>query len=298
MKLLELTISKFWGERQVSFRFKEDVNIFSGINGSGKTTILEIINSVLGGNIQDEDCSKKYESAQFVFSEGYWVDIFTIDGQKSAKYAKDGMEISEHLFMKQVAYTCVSSFDYLPYSIEDKKMLKEKYPWVRTELDYGLAMALQNYYMYIVSMNSQLRQAIERNIGKRQDLLKYFQDLSEMQDINDKLFAPSLKWDREADEVQFVLTNYGDKRINPHELSAGEKQMLVLLITTLVQRRDEFIVLWDEPELSMHVDWQKTLISTMQKINPNMQLIITTHSPFILYDGWENRVVNIQNIIK
>ena len=43
---------------------------------------------------------------------------------------------------------------------------------------------------------------------------------------------------------------------------------------------------------------KKILIATMQKINPNMQLIIATHSPFIIYDGWENRVVNIQNVIK
>jgi predicted ATP-dependent endonuclease of OLD family len=58
------------------------------------------------------------------------------------------------------------------------------------------------------------------------------------------------------------------------------------------------VAFWDEPELSLHVDWQKILISTMQKINANMQLIVATHSPFILYDGWENRVVNIKNLIK
>lgn len=298
MKLIAIAIKNLWGNKTFSIKFNEDVNIFSGINGSGKTTILEIIHSVLNGDAQDEDCCDKYEGAQVFFSEGHVVDIISSGGKKCVTYSKDGVEISKESFLQQITYACISSFDYTPFPVEERRKLKEKYSWIRTELDYGIAMALQEYYMYIVSLNNQVRRALEQKPDKTDQLLKYFQDLFEMQDICDNLFAPHLKWDRESDEVSFLLTEYENKKINPHELSAGEKQMLILLISTLVQKKREGIVLWDEPELSMHVDWQRILIATMQKINPNMQLILTTHSPFILYDGWENRVLNIQNIIK
>lgn len=298
MKLKTLTIGNLWGRKTFSINLNGDVNIFSGINGSGKTTILEIIYSVFEGEIQDEETGSKYEWAKFQFTEDYQVDIITIDGKKNATYRKGNLSLSSEEFLPLLDYACVSSFDYAPYTSEEKSKLKEQYPWVQSELDFGLARALQSYYMYVVSITNQVRRAAEQNATKAKHLLQYFHSLSEMQDKCDELFAPALQWDRDSDMVQFKLKEYDDKRITPHDLSAGEKQMLILLINTLCQRKQECIVLWDEPELSMHVDWQKVLIPVMMEINPNMQLILTTHSPFILYDGWEKRVVNIQNLIK
>ncbi len=298
MKLKALTIGKLWGKKTFSIKLNGDVNIFSGINGSGKTTILEIIYSILEGEIQDEEISNKYESAQFQFTDDYQIDIVTIEGSKNVTYRKGDVLLSSDEFQRLFSYACVSSFDYAPYTSDERMKLKEQYPWVQSELDFGLARSLQNYYMYVVSITNQIRRAAEQNATKSKPLLQYFHSLFEMQDKCDELFAPSLEWDRESDIVQFKLKKYDDERITPHELSAGEKQMLILLINTLCQRKQECIVLWDEPELSMHVDWQKVLIKTMMEINPKMQLILTTHSPFVIYDGWENRVVNIQNIIK
>ena len=59
MKLKALTIGNLWGKKTFSIKLNEDVNIFSGINGSGKTTILEIIYSILDGEIQDEETSNR-----------------------------------------------------------------------------------------------------------------------------------------------------------------------------------------------------------------------------------------------
>jgi predicted ATPase len=143
-----------------------------------------------------------------------------------------------------------------------------------------------------------VQQAINKPSINQIQLQQYYQDMTEMQDICNSLFAPSLKWDSDASKVQFLLQQYGNKAISPGELSSGEKQMLMLLISTLLSLKKDCIMFWDEPEISLHVDWQKVLIATMQKINPNMQLIIATHSPFIIYDGWENRVVNLHNIVK
>mgnify|MGYP003472246680 FL=1 len=152
--------------------------------------------------------------------------------------------------------------------------------------------------MYIVELSKLIQQAINLPSIDQTQLQQYFHDMTEVQDICNSLFAPSLRWDSTASKVQFLLLEHDNKVITPGELSSGEKQMLVLLLNTLLLVKSECIVFWDEPELSMHVDWQRILIATMQRINPNMQLIIATHSPFIIYDGWENRVVNVQKLIK
>lgn len=42
----------------------------------------------------------------------------------------------------------------------------------------------------------------------------------------------------------------------------------------------------DEPEVSLHVEWQQRLISLIRELNPNVQIVLTTHSPALVMDGW------------
>lgn len=72
--------------------------------------------------------------------------------------------------------------------------------------------------------------------------------------------------------------------------------MLILLISTLTQNNKRAVVFWDEPEISLHIAWQQKLIRIMRDLNPNMQLILATHSPSILYEGWENRAINLADV--
>ncbi|MET3367512.1 UNVERIFIED_CONTAM: ABC-type cobalamin/Fe3+-siderophores transport system ATPase subunit [Jeotgalibacillus campisalis] len=74
--------------------------------------------------------------------------------------------------------------------------------------------------------------------------------------------------------------HFGRKKLGLNHLSSGEKQLLRILLTTL--SAGSGIVLVDEPELSMHVDWQRRLLSSMQAVNPKCQLILATHSPEVV----------------
>lgn len=67
--------------------------------------------------------------------------------------------------------------------------------------------------------------------------------------------------------------------INSDLLSAGEKQMLSFLAYNAFYQDTIFII--DEPELSLHVDWQRILFPTLLKQNSSNQFIVATHSPFI-----------------
>ena len=52
----------------------------------------------------------------------------------------------------------------------------------------------------------------------------------------------------------------------------------------------------DEPEISLHVDWQELLIEKIRLLNPNCQVLIATHAPSVLLDGWQPFVTNIDDI--
>jgi predicted ATPase len=65
------------------------------------------------------------------------------------------------------------------------------------------------------------------------------------------------------------------------KLSSGEKQLLILFIEALLQRQRPYIFLADEPELSLHIAWQRNIISAIRSLNPNAQIVVATHSPEI-----------------
>ncbi|MFC6156102.1 AAA family ATPase [Kribbella jiaozuonensis] len=77
-----------------------------------------------------------------------------------------------------------------------------------------------------------------------------------------------------------VSVSANGEAIPLESLSSGEKQMLQLLLETLAAGNAPVII--DEPELSLHVDWQRRLVDCMRIVNPDAQLIMATHSPEVM----------------
>lgn len=75
--------------------------------------------------------------------------------------------------------------------------------------------------------------------------------------------------------------SFGDAAgaINSDALSAGEKQMLSFICYNAFKRNSVAFI--DEPELSLHVDWQRAIFPTLLKQKSGNQFIVATHSPFI-----------------
>ena len=67
--------------------------------------------------------------------------------------------------------------------------------------------------------------------------------------------------------------------ISSDKLSSGEKQMLSFLCYNAFNQG--MAVFIDEPELSLHVDWQRRLLPTLLKQGEKNQFFLATHSPFI-----------------
>ena len=110
----------------------------------------------------------------------------------------------------------------------------------------------------------------------------------------DELFAETgKKMVRKENESRF--TQIGETLL-PYQLSSGEKQMLVILLTVLVEDHQPYVLFMDEPEVSLHIEWQKRLIELIVELNPNVQIILTTHSPAVIMSGWLDKVTEVSDI--
>lgn len=76
-----------------------------------------------------------------------------------------------------------------------------------------------------------------------------------------------------------ILVGKVKDSISSDKLSSGEKQMLGFLCYNAFY--DNTPIFIDEPELSLHVDWQRRLFPTLMEQGQNNQFFVATHSPFI-----------------
>ena len=114
------------------------------------------------------------------------------------------------------------------------------------------------------------------------------------QDLVDELFSETGKRiDRMSNELTFLQY---DETLPPYLLSSGEKQILVILLTALTEDEQPYVLFMDEPEASLHFEWQKRLITMVRELNPNAQIVLTTHSPAVIMDGWEDAVTEVGDI--
>lgn len=88
-----------------------------------------------------------------------------------------------------------------------------------------------------------------------------------------------------------VVVLSGKDAIPLESLSSGEKQLLQLLLECLAASQTPVLI--DEPELSLHVDWQNELVQCMRTVNDAAQLIMATHSPEVMANLADNMIFEL-----
>ena len=78
---------------------------------------------------------------------------------------------------------------------------------------------------------------------------------------------------------EIIRANKG--KISLQNLSSGEKQVVSLFSHLYLSKKQNYIVLIDEPELSLSVEWQRKFLSDVKKGKFCKGLVAVTHSPFI-----------------
>lgn len=262
-----IEIDSLWSNRKhVVWELRPDVNILSGSNGVGKSTIIN----------RSANHLKVMRDGRLTSNPE--------DGVHLTFYPEDATSIN---------FDVISSIDrpIMSREVLDKVSGAE----IRTELDWQLYNLQRRYLNYQVNIGNRIIALLTSGNPKDQLLAtELTKPKKKFQDLIDELFAPTAKTIvRDSNEIFFE--QYGE-RIPPYMLSSGEKQLLVILLTALVQENRHGVMFMDEPEISLHIEWQQRLISLIRALNPNTQIILCTHSPAIIMDGWMDAVTEIEDI--
>jgi ABC-type lipoprotein export system ATPase subunit len=123
-----------------------------------------------------------------------------------------------------------------------------------------------------------------------QDLLDRIELLRTI--LNDKFLYKTIEVDRENG---LRARSSGGEVIPLMQLSSGEQHELVLLYDLLFNVRSDSLVMIDEPELSLHVSWQRRFIEDMISVSHlrRNRFIVATHSPQII-DRWGDALIELE----
>ncbi len=108
-----------------------------------------------------------------------------------------------------------------------------------------------------------------------------------LQIINERFLYKKLSINKDGG---FCFSSLKNKQPIPlKKLSSGEQHLLVLFYQLLFKYPKNTLLLIDEPEISLHISWQKNFISDLKKILKlnKMDILIATHSPSIIGKDWE-----------
>lgn len=99
-----------------------------------------------------------------------------------------------------------------------------------------------------------------------------------------------------ANGFLYMVTSHGE--VSWYDFSKGEKTLLCLLLVAYLSRKENMVFLLDEPDLSLHIRWQRQLLSSLRKLAPVAQFIVATHSPALVGQTDEEAVINLGAISK
>ena len=201
-------------------------------------------------------------------------------------------------------------------NFEWNDVMKSKETYVKTLKDIGVYEKLKNdievffndfknaHDDYVKHKNIQ-----EENTGIRIDLawqyaqFKKIQNIADLAKENEKV-KEKIRQPREmflnvindfflssGTHKKVMVNNEGEiffdasnGRINLFDLSSGEKQIIITFASMIfgLRNKETGIFIVDEPEASLHLEWQDKFVSSILKTNKNIQLIFATHSPELI----------------
>ncbi|MBR3657191.1 MAG: ATP-binding protein [Prevotella sp.] len=267
-----IEIDSLWsGKKHIIWELNRQVNILSGSNGQGKSTILNKVVKGLSAGGEFPSHMLKGVKLDVVPEDAKWIRYDVIRSLDSPM-----VELTESGLMNSLA-----------------KIREIAGPVaVRSALDFQIYHLQRKYLDYQVNIGNRIIAQLQQgNMDAAQHLSE---QKKRFQDIVDDLFSETgKKIVRTENEIRF--SQIGETLV-PYQLSSGEKQMLAILLTVLVEDNQPYVLFMDEPEVSLHIEWQKRLIDLCIELNPNVQIILTTHSPAVVMNGWVDSVTEVSDI--
>ena len=287
MKIKNFHIKEYNGLENLDINFESegkvlDLIVLAGINGSGKTRVLESVLDFF------------YKIEMFYKSQNK-IELFYEEIENESIKTAGNIDV----FYNELKNGAKGAF-LSPKYLEIKKILK-KFPkiiYVPTEINFQKVQKAQtNFkkeYSFINIVDSYEIKDIPSYIATRISKVANEEENLTMGQVRKKVFAEIngifeiLELDVKLSEISKdensmpIFTDSSGKKFGINELSSGEKQLFLRTLAIKMLEPENSIIMIDEPELSLHPKWQQKIVDVYRKIGRNNQIILATHSPHIL----------------
>ena len=224
--------------------------------------------------------------------------------QEALSELSDVVSVYDHKFIASI-----STHDIVRLLTQKYADISENISKLHTKLSQEITKKIKDYSGNKTSSGTQIPQdanpvleniqrSVEQATQKREILLKPFSVLANLtQEIlkYQQIGVAEQFASRERTEgitlgkgTEGITLGVTNEAIASEKLSAGEKQMLSFLCYNAFS--DNTTIFIDEPELSLHVDWQRLLLPTLLDQGTGNQFFIATHSPFI-YSRYQHKEI-------
>lgn len=310
MTIKKIEINGFFGRGDFEWNLDPKVNILGGKNGSGKSSIFRCCYNLLSSNVMKENHDwafrDLFDRIRLTLSNGW-----TLTWKKIPTNTRNYLD-----YIQKWNEEAVTVVDDLKHERQLDELCENIQVFYLNSFEQSISQALQyekqpstqsfdNPLMLDLMIKDQIN---ARNTLRSRAVEKLFNIAKE--DVEGALaFTSYLK---KSDKVYESLGHFLQGYAKPFEgdfsfvkngisvkfdkLSMGEKQILLLLLMVSNTEESPCIFFMDEPDLSMHIDWKEILIKELHELNPNMQIILSTHAPSVI-TGWRDRVKEVDQLI-
>lgn len=301
MKIEKVHIKNIKGIKDLELSFKKDnkildVIVLAGVNGSGKTTILESIKDFFNNKNINYDEPEKSNVNLDIFFEDFEKKKIK-EAEKSSNNNKRPLWDFFSALQNYEIYIKRSDKHYHIH-IAKKFDIPPKIIYVPAENKFEeiqtYSTTLSREYKFINIINSNVIKDIPSYIATRRNYLATIEEDLTMKEITNKVVNEinsifdileldvKLKGFSKDEKTMPIFENSAGEEFDINDLSSGEKQLFLRTLSIKMLEPKNSIILIDEPELSLHPKWQQRIIEVYKKIGENNQIIIATHSPHIL----------------
>ncbi|TKF98803.1 ATP-binding cassette domain-containing protein [Vibrio lentus] len=155
-------------------------------------------------------------------------------------------------------------------------------------MDSGLVEKEKNISLPNKEFEATEKKVLSLYINDIQDKYSVFDDLllkieTFLSIVSPKLRNKTFKVNKDKG-FAICTTNGKQESLKPSQLSSGEQHQIVLFYDLIFKTSNNSFLLIDEPEISLHIDWQRQFLNDISKVSQlgNHKFIIATHSPQII----------------
>ncbi len=282
-----------WLKKQLNAQeeFKDDLKLPKETSKIELEKANQILDSIQVHLIQEQRLFKK---TQNYLKSGEEQTIMIESIQTHAQELKDIISTN---IQKSFNQTQALDSSYLDRLIDEKNRI--------SEADYNTRLsALNEKQEKLIGFGLYESKQKIRNFSKddAKALLVYINDLEQKLFVFDALLEKLELFTNILNERRFTFKSINisrdkgfffktikNKELDLSQLSSGEQHEVVLLYELIFNAKPDVLVLIDEPEISLHITWQKEFLSDLLKIIKiqKIQVLIATHSPSIINDRWD-----------